>query len=238
MLRNDLFTRLATGSRGPGALRLRPRPTWRTFGDGLDSELEAGTPTVGDRAAMTAIRSSARGMTRDRIDEFARQSRPQSPRTLAHEASTDLAAPVLVQGGRLAAAVAAPKPSVTPASVAAEDASSAVDFESASTAPASEPSAEIDSIRKGAAPDLEGQQGPSLDTFAVVRPRAGVNRRRGSDPTRMASEPAPVPDVVVQIGRIEVRAAVVAAPRREPASRPRPRLSLDQYLNDRHGSAG
>jgi hypothetical protein len=55
--------------------------------------------------------------------------------------------------------------------------------------------------------------------------------KAGRNPARSASEPVPLPTIRVTIGRIEVRSsAPVHPPAASPASRPRPALSLDDYL--------
>lgn len=62
-------------------------------------------------------------------------------------------------------------------------------------------------------------------------------RRMPSAPSRPSTTAEAPPPVQVTIGRIEVR-AVAAAPAPAPSRRAAPRLSLEQYLQDRHGGRG
>jgi hypothetical protein len=77
----------------------------------------------------------------------------------------------------------------------------------------------------------------------IVRAREATAQHAPA-PARVTTAPAPGPVEVadepvvrITIGRIEVRAATpAAAPRREPRAAPRPTtMSLDEYLDRRHG---
>ena len=81
---------------------------------------------------------------------------------------------------------------------------------------------------------LETAPTPSLER--VPTPSVAAGAFPGDQP-RTAQEPAPTaPTIRVSIGRIEVRAIMPPAPpaQRTPPARPRPQLSLEDYLQ-RHG---
>jgi hypothetical protein len=71
-------------------------------------------------------------------------------------------------------------------------------------------------------------------TPAVRRPVAPRSGRAGN-PEAVRSPSSSTPDVHVSIGRVEVRALFPEPPtRRAPPPRPRPTVSLDDYLNQRN----
>lgn len=97
------------------------------------------------------------------------------------------------------------------------------------------------------APDEAGRIQPPIDHAPPVRPRVEsalpirpVLPPRAAMPAREAAAfepPAPVPDVHIHIGRIELTAVTAPAPRRERAAAPYTPMPLDEYLRRRHGGA-
>lgn len=67
----------------------------------------------------------------------------------------------------------------------------------------------------------------------ALSPRAAAPAREAAGFTR----PAPVPDVHIHIGRVELTAVTAPPPRRERAPAPNNRMSLDEYLRRRNGGA-
>jgi len=96
-----------------------------------------------------------------------------------------------------------------------------------------------------ASPRREEVQPPPADdavSMGSMPPARSVARSIGLLPAeRRAPRVAidAVPDVVIQIGRIEIRAGATSAPTASAVGRRpvAPRLSLDRYLEDRHGVA-
>jgi hypothetical protein len=76
------------------------------------------------------------------------------------------------------------------------------------------------------------------DPGRLAQPQAG-DGPRVADPVRAAAlappPAAPPPPVQVSIGRVEIRARVAPQTTAAPAATRRPRLALDDYLQQRHG---
>ena len=80
---------------------------------------------------------------------------------------------------------------------------------------------------------------PFLNPVVAPVPRAPIGRRaRARASFAAAADPSPTPTIHVTIGRVEVRAIMPAAPAPQPrVPSSEPKLSLDDYLRSRNGSA-
>jgi len=128
-------------------------------------------------------------------------------------------------------APAAEAPLARPRRPATESAPSPSRRQAASNAPAPMPA----SAPRTEAPLLRAAQPPAIGPVGHphATPRQGATLHRIQAP--QAPAPHELPPVQVTIGRIEVRAAVSAPAAAETRRRPDPRLSLEQYLRERHG---
>ena len=85
-------------------------------------------------------------------------------------------------------------------------------------------------------PDIAPPRRAEL-TASPIRPAMPA---RAAGPARDAAHlerPAPIPDVHIHIGRIELTAVTAPPPRRERAAAPNNTMSLDEYLRRRNGGA-
>jgi hypothetical protein len=77
---------------------------------------------------------------------------------------------------------------------------------------------------------------PRVETTAVpIRPALPPRAAAPVPGAATVEQPAPVPDVHIHIGRIELTAVTAAAPRRERAAAPHKPMTLDEYLRRRNG---
>ncbi|MEK8033828.1 hypothetical protein AACH06_23640 [Ideonella sp. DXS29W] len=107
----------------------------------------------------------------------------------------------------------------------------------AAPAPQGQPTS---SVRAPRTPLLQAPPMPPLRRPEPAQPARAMARAARQSPSTAAQaatpREAPAP-VQVTIGRIEVRAVTAPAPP-APSRRAAPRLSLDQYLRERHGGRG
>lgn len=79
---------------------------------------------------------------------------------------------------------------------------------------------------------------PRVETTAVpIRPALPPRAAVPAPGAAAFEQPAPVPDVHIHIGRIELTAVTAAAPRRERAAAPHKPMTLNEYLRRRNGGA-
>jgi hypothetical protein len=80
---------------------------------------------------------------------------------------------------------------------------------------------------------------PLQDTRGIrppIVPRPAARNGGAKDEGASPASSSPKPQIEVSIGKVEVRAVFPEQPaRRTPQARPRPTVSLDDYLNRRHG---
>jgi hypothetical protein len=83
------------------------------------------------------------------------------------------------------------------------------------------------------APDVSGAPGEARVAPARMRPPdepREIATRRASPPPSHAAEPPAAAPVTIRIDRVEVRAAPAARPPAPAVSRPRPRVTLEEFL--------
>jgi hypothetical protein len=78
-------------------------------------------------------------------------------------------------------------------------------------------------------------QSPSLVPAVAAPPTAPLSHRRGPESRRAPAAPHNVPDIVINIGRIDLKSAPAPVPRVRPKRDRKPMTSLSDYLNGRGG---
>lgn len=232
----DLFARLAAQAHEPPILRLRSRTAEAHTEPQGANELVASTATT-DRTSVvpapakrtvrviTAAATPALAVRKTSLSETAPAG--IAPQFAARRAG---AAPPDPTPGHLPAE---PLHDVGPVDEAQADQLLREPIADASEAPTSREALSTMEIRAPDAPVRPIRPGEPLGESITPEPetrdRGTLSHQQGPS----ARESGAPPEIVVHIGRIEVRAATT--PRREPAARSQPKLTLEQYLDARHG---
>jgi hypothetical protein len=247
----DLFGRIAVRRLEQPTLRLRPRQAFRQLSEmfpDVDAEPRAADATLSvplrARATIRGRRHAAAEVDRTLPRRPIAEPAPPAVRSIEHSEPLADEASAVLSGEAMS-------PDTRPATSPAVPTSPAV-----SLSEESETGLSLDSstglarvvARRYVAPDrkrpsaAEERPGPEVkpdpaERLAGMRPNARPGR--GPQPHRVGvpSPPAAdgdLPDIVVQIGRVELRAPAAATPPRATAPRG-PQLSLQQYLESRHG---